>query len=276
MAQQPFDTPWRRVAAAAFEAPGESVVGMDMEIDLTALEAYRRARRAPGLRLLPVHFVIAAVARTIAAEVPEFNVYLHRGRIRPRESLDIVLPAVLPGTQELVDVRVAEAHRKTVEEIAHDIRRQMHAYRNRDRADLVRQKFALARLPWPLRRPLFSFLRWLSVGCGFSLPRFEMAPDRFGTLVVTEVGRFTPGLRVFGLRGAIFPAAQNAGMLALAPPYEAVVVKEGEMIAQPTLTLCGTFDHRLVDGLHIGKLYNGIYRRLQQPQLLDQAPEADA
>jgi len=50
------------------------------------------------------------------------------------------------------------------------------------------------------------------------------------------------------------------------------VVRDGEIVVRTILPLTGTFDHRIVDGMQIGKLGRAIHRNFKQPEWLDEIP----
>ena len=53
------------------------------------------------------------------------------------------------------------------------------------------------------------------------------------------------------------------------------MVRNGEIVVRTILPLTGTFDHRIVDGMQIGKLARGIKRGFRKPEWLDQVPEKE-
>ncbi|MCP4873935.1 MAG: hypothetical protein GY896_00475, partial [Gammaproteobacteria bacterium] len=53
------------------------------------------------------------------------------------------------------------------------------------------------------------------------------------------------------------------------------VVKNGEIVIRTILPLTGTFDHRVVDGMQIGKFARGIKRNFRKPEWLDEVPEKE-
>ena len=53
------------------------------------------------------------------------------------------------------------------------------------------------------------------------------------------------------------------------------VVRDGEIVIRTMLPLTGTFDHRIVDGMQIGKLGRAIHRNFARPAWLDEVPEKE-
>jgi pyruvate dehydrogenase E2 component (dihydrolipoamide acetyltransferase) len=46
------------------------------------------------------------------------------------------------------------------------------------------------------------------------------------------------------------------------------VVENGQIVVRPMLTLCATFDHRVVDGVHAAKLCGVLRTILADPEQL--------
>ncbi len=61
-------------------------------------------------------------------------------------------------------------------------------------------------------------------------------------------------------------------VIVLGKVEEKPVVRRGEIVIRTMLPLTGTFDHRIVDGLQIGKLARGIKRNFRRPEWLDEIP----
>jgi pyruvate/2-oxoglutarate dehydrogenase complex dihydrolipoamide acyltransferase (E2) component len=49
-------------------------------------------------------------------------------------------------------------------------------------------------------------------------------------------------------------------------------VRRGEIAIRTGLPLTGTFDHRIVDGMQIGKFARAIKRNFRKPERLDEVP----
>jgi pyruvate dehydrogenase E2 component (dihydrolipoamide acetyltransferase) len=53
--------------------------------------------------------------------------------------------------------------------------------------------------------------------------------------------------------------------------HRAVVV-DGEVVARPVLVLVATADHRVVDGVHAGRMASVVRELLTHPERLDHPP----
>ena len=106
---------------------------------------------------------------------------------------------------------------------------------------------------------------------GVTISALGLSADSFGSFVVSDIGSF--GLNT-GMT-SLMPAAKVPAVIVLGKIEEKVVVRKGEMVIRTMLPLTGTFDHRIVDGLQIGKLARGIKRNFRKPEWLDEIPAED-
>jgi pyruvate dehydrogenase E2 component (dihydrolipoamide acetyltransferase) len=81
-------------------------------------------------------------------------------------------------------------------------------------------------------------------------------------VIVTNVG-------VLGIEqgfAPLIPAGRTAALLTLGQVRDKVIAVEGRPEVRPVLTICGTFDHRVVDGAHLGKISSTLERVLEDPE----------
>ena len=271
-----LDTPWRRLATAFFDAPHSGRILFRAQVNAEPVEAYLAAQ--PGRRLDAFYVVAAAAARTIAHDVPALNGYLRRGRVHARAGTTVSVTSAVPGSDGLIAIPLRQADRLPASALAPLLRRTLLETRTRLRRTGRLPEYALARVPWPLRRAAFRAVRGLA-GLGVPMARYDMAPESFGALVITNMEPLVRGYpeddSVYDIGFApLFPAARNASFLAVFPPRDLPAAVGGAAVVQRRFTLCATFDHRLVDGLDAGRFFQGVTRRLLDPAALDRPADA--
>lgn len=259
-----FDTRWRRTAAAVFDAPTQPNIQAAVDLDVTIVERLMNEQPRRSVRL--IHYVVAAAARTIAEDVPEVNCYVRRGSAIPKDSIDITVSAMLPGTVDLIDLTLRQAAEKSVDEIAAEMRSLLASQRRSGAGTSADRRYALSKIPWPFRRWTFRALRFITSGLGMPLPRYDLAPESFGAVMITDMSRFD--LPVLGSYAPIFPAASVSTFFLLCAPQDRVVSDGGLITTRRKAPLSATVDHRLIDGYVLARLFDGIIRRLQDPETL--------
>jgi pyruvate/2-oxoglutarate dehydrogenase complex dihydrolipoamide acyltransferase (E2) component len=266
-----FNTPWRVTAAAIYTTPTDSRVYGTLDIDVTDAKRFIDEKRGTGVKITMVHLATAVLARAVAFDVPEMNCFIRRGGVVGRERLDVMVPVAIGGGEGVSAILVKDAHTRTVTSIAAEIRMRAEENRAGTESKTAQNKYLLNRIPWPLRRPVFRFLKWITVDMGIKIKSLGLSADSFGSFVVSDIGSF--GLNT-GMT-SLMPAAKVPAVIVLGKIEEKVVVRNGEMVIRTILPLTGTFDHRIVDGLQIGKLARGIKRNFRKPEWLDTVPTDD-
>ena len=262
-----FNTPWRVTAAAIYTTPTDSRVYGTLDIDVTEARRFMQKRREGGVKITMVHIATAVLARAVAFDVPEMNCFIRRGGVVGRERLDVMVPVAM-GDEGVTSVIVEDAHAKTVTSIAGEISSKARRARGGDETRAAQNKYMLNRVPWPLRRPVFRLLKWITVDMGIEIRSLGLSANSFGSFVVSDIG--SHGLST-GMT-SLMPAAKVPAVIVLGKLEEKPVVRNGEIVIRSILPLTGTFDHRIVDGAQIGKLARGIKRNFRKPDWLDEEP----
>ena len=266
-----FNTPWRVTAAAIYTTPTDSRVYGTLDIDVTAAKQFIDRKREEGVKLTMVHLATAVLARAMAFDVPEMNCFIRRGAVVGREHLDVMVPVQVGGDTGVTAAIIRNAHARKVSDIAAEIRDKAARSRGGEEIKAAKNKYVLNRIPWPLRRPIFLLLKWLTVDMGIEIRALGLSAHSFGSFVVSDIGSF--GLNT-GMT-ALMPAAKIPCVVVLGKIEEKPVVRNGEITIRTILPLTGTFDHRIVDGAQIGKFARGIKRAFRKPDWLNEVPEKE-
>lgn len=262
-----FNTPWRVTSAAIYTTPTDSRVYGTLDIDVTDARQFMQKKRASGEKITMVHLAVAVLARVVAFDVPEMNCFIRRGGVVGRAHLDVMVPVAMDG-EGVTSVIIRDAHTRTVSSIAGEISAKARKARAGEETKAAQNKYLLNRIPWPLRRPVFRLLKWITVDMGLEIEALGLSANSFGSFVVSDIG--SHGLKT-GMT-ALMPAAKVPAVIVLGKIEEKPVVRNGEIVIRTVLPLTGTFDHRIVDGAQIGKLARGIKRNFRKPEWLDEVP----
>lgn len=261
-----LNTPWRLVATSVFGPVSDGRVLVTAELDLTRALAQIQSWRDTGRVVTITHAFTAALARAIAHDVPEVNCAIRRGRIVPRNFVDIMLAAHIPGSDDMASLRLRDVHTRSVFELAQEIRDLAAEARRGDDRGLMRAKQVFSRVPWPLRTAFTRLYKSLVHGLGVEIPRLGLTQQIFGSVGLSNIGNF--GLN--HAMAALFPLAQLPAVIVIGKLEDKVVVRDDAVVRRWMLPVSITFDHRLLDGSHVGRLTQAIGRYLDHPQGLAQ------
>lgn len=253
---------WRKVASATWRGPLDPQIYGDLEVDAEELLAFiEEVRAVTGAHVTVTHLVGRAIAHALG-ENPELNVRKRGGRFEPREDVAVFFVVAVDDGKDLSGVKVREADRKSAVEIARELSERAARIRSREDGDFGRSKKLLARTPTLTLRPSLRLVTWLTSDVGLDLRRFGLRSHPFGSALVTSVG-------MLGVQHAYAPLSPfyRVPFLALVSEItEKPVVRDGEIVARPLLTISATMDHRYLDGAHAARLARGVRAYLEDPR----------
>jgi pyruvate dehydrogenase E2 component (dihydrolipoamide acetyltransferase) len=252
---------WRKVAMATWRRASDASIYGWIDVDATELVAYVEAlRAATGVRVTPTH-VVGKAAAIAFAENPAANAVLSLGRLRRRESVDVFFSVAVGDEKSVAGAKVTRADSRSIPEIAERLESQVSRIRKDGDTDLQRSQSMLKRLPVPALGAILETVSALTFDLGLDLRRLGVPSDPFGTVIVTNVG-------VLGVdRGLapLIPHGRTAALLTVGKIHDEVVPAGGRPAVRPVLTLGGTFDHRVVDGLELGRISVRLREILADP-----------
>lgn len=256
---------WRKVASTIYKKPVDSKIFGTIELDVTALETFVLEKRHQGLKITIMHPMILFVARALKQEVPALNCYVSRGRIIHRRQVDALVSVLIRGGDQLGSVRVPEADKLTLREIAAILAREVPHSRKGIENKTMGLKNLLAALPWPFRSWITGFMKWLVIDLGISIPGLGLSPNSFGSFVFSNIGSI--GLDVG--YAALMPFSNLALVLTMGSVQTKPAMLDGQIVPRRILTLSAVFDHRVVDAAHGGRLFRYLKRAVRTPYMLE-------
>lgn len=242
------------------------VWGTEAELGPILAEARRRNRHGKFL-LTPVHFLVKAVERAMA-DHPEINRRILRGRVRPYGGRHLILSTQKrDGTAGIV--KLEDVQGMDVEAIGRAIWSQLLAERAAgglgDRV-LTRGRYPVFRLLGPrISGALFrGVMGWMDRR-GRALGGLGLGPGA-PVLVNYLGGRGMPPMRSFV--PSRLPLGHALTSITVGAPEERPVVCDGKIESRWMAPLHVRSDHRLVDGIQLGRFTGSLASYLEHPERL--------
>jgi pyruvate/2-oxoglutarate dehydrogenase complex dihydrolipoamide acyltransferase (E2) component len=259
-----WNTPWRRVAASLYSKPTDSKIFGSVELDVTELEAYIKQKRAEGLKITLTHILLLATGRAIREYAPEFNCYVRRGNIVPRNSVDASLSVLIHRDTEMSSVHIAHADQISLAQLVDTLNQSIQQTRKGAEEGQMDIKNRLASIPWPFRTWLLQLLRTLTVHWGLKLG--GLSANNFGTFVLSNIGSIGLDMGY----PALLPSGNLSLVLVLGGLHTKPGVVDNRIEPRRMLSLGAALDHRVVDAVHGGRLFRGLRHYINHPELLEQ------
>lgn len=262
---QDLNSEWRKVAATIYQKPVDSkILGM-AEIDITALEAYIAEKRKHGVKITLTHVFVRILSKALKEEVPELNVYLKRGKIKHRNSIDAGV-SVLKASGEMSSIMVNNADTLSFKEMADYMNSKIVDSKKGSENDTMQSKNFLARIPWPFRRWIFKLYQTITLSWGISMPGAGLSANSFGSFLLTNIG----SLGLDNGFPALLPSSNISFVFVLGGNQKKPVVVNDEIVIRKMMSISIVMDHRVADASQGGKLYRYIRRMVRTPHLLDE------
>jgi pyruvate/2-oxoglutarate dehydrogenase complex dihydrolipoamide acyltransferase (E2) component len=242
----------RKLAIATWRAPRDPNIYGKVTVDAgPALEYLERVRAETGEKVSVTHLAARAAAITLA-RAPSLNGRLLFGRYRPHDTVDLAFLVALREGSDLAKVKVERADQKSAAQIARELRERAERLRRGEDVEFEKSKKPLRLLPTWVLRPMVWLTGWLTGALGLDFKALGLERFPFGACIVTSVG-------MFGLDEGFVPPTPFARVpvyVLVGAVRERPAVVDGQVVAQPQLTITATVDHRFFDGYQGGMLAN--------------------
>ena len=263
-AQTRYNTKWRKMASTIYARPLDGKVSGFAEIDFRPAQKAIEQWNEAGHRVTPLHLTMAIMAQVLGRHVPEMNCYARWGGVQHRGDVVISAAISIKG-KDLTTFLVHNADKKTVLEVADEVNAGVQKMRDGTKVSAKKKSSGgLAWVPWPFRRWLYNLIRWVTYELGVSIPGTGFNRNMFGSVLVTNIGPL-------GLDNgfpAIMPASNLPFVIGVGRVQEKAMVENGEVVAMPIIPFTGTFDHRVLDGSHVGRFATALRHYLAHPEEL--------
>ena len=257
---------WRKMTLGTWGPQSDPTVYGILPQDCTKLLPYlKQVNERADVKVTINHLVGKAVA-IILTEYPQLNGIILRGRLYRRKTVDIFFQVDLSGTEaELSGIVVRECEKKTLLEIARDVR---------DRAlDIRRNKKSPARkalnvfrvLPWTLIPGLLRASGFLQYTLNLNLEALGLPRDAFGSVMINSIGSLGQEMAF----APLVPVSRVPCLIGPGKIVEKPVVVDGKVEVRPMMNICSTFDHRFMDGVLGSKMGKRLNELLDDPAAHD-------
>ena len=256
---------FRQMATVTWDHPFDPSIYGFLDFDAGPLEARLAELKAQGARVTVTHLVARALALTLQRH-PDMNVMLRRRRLYARKRVDIFLQVAMPdasglGKTDLSGVKIIDADKKGLADIGKECEERIALVRKREDPELQKSKNTIAKIPRFLLKGIVRSFAWMQREPNWRMKWAGMPKDPFGSAMITSLG-------MLGIETAFAPLFPLGGprMIFLVGAIKLMphCKDDGSIVARRMLRLCGTFDHRVVDGFHLAALAKELRKVLEE------------
>lgn len=257
---------FRRMALAFWRAPRDGVIYGTMNIDATRMvESIKRAEAEHGIKLSPGVFIGKGIALGLRAS-PTMNSKIIWGTLYQKDTVDIFFQVDVEG-QDLSGVLIERCDEKSVIEIGKELRDRAQKLREgKDQQYEKTQKGILKKIPPLVLRYVAGLLTFMEFNLGIKLsflPGYK--EDAFGTAMCSNIG----SLGIDQAYAPLIPVSRVGFIGLVGRLHDVPMAVNGKVEIRPQLVTSATIDHRIADGVQIGKLVNTARHFYEQDPYLE-------
>jgi pyruvate/2-oxoglutarate dehydrogenase complex dihydrolipoamide acyltransferase (E2) component len=254
---------WRKIALGTWRVMGDPSVYGTIDLDATHAVQYMNAvHQKSGQRITLSHFMGKAIATTMERH-PDMNCIIRFGKFYPRKTIDIFFQVANDAAgKDLSGLVIRNANQKSIVQISREMEQDIHSIRKMGDPEFRRMKSTMGLIPGFLVGKLMDFVSFLTYTLNVWTPLLGSPRDPFGGVMITNIGSL-------GLETALAPLVPYSRVpciIVLGALKEKPIVREGQIVIAPMLTLSVTFDHRLVDGVHGSHMAQTLKKIFAQPE----------
>ena len=255
---------FRKMAASMWIPPNDSHIFGFTDIDMTRAQQFmEQYGQRHGCKVTVTHFVTRALAIAFAKH-PELNAKVGWSRLWLRDHVDIFCQVATEGGRDLSGFKLRAVENLSLKQIAEGLQGSARDIREDKDPTFRRSRNLFRALPlWGVRFVL-RLMSFLTNTLNLHLPGLGMPRDPFGSAMVTSVGMcgIDTGFAPFT------PVARCPIILTVTRIKPRPWADGDKVVVRPVMRLCGTFDHRVIDGARAGMFSGVIEAPFHEPELL--------
>lgn len=243
---------------------GDSQVYCELKIDAgPALKKIDELNKNSNSKITMTHMIGKVMGRVLK-DIPDLNSVVRLGTIYPRKDIDIFFHVVYDET-ELSGHVIRKIDQKSTADIAHELTNNAKVIKTGDDLSFKKIKNNWNMIPGFLAGLVLDFIGLINYTFNLNVKALGVPRDCFGSMMITNIGSL-------GFSSAFVPLAPYTRIpfiIALGKvEWRPYADSSGNLSTRQEISLCCTFDHRVMDGAQGAKMSKLIEKYMNSPELL--------
>lgn len=261
---KPYYSSWDKVTIGSWRINGDSQVYCELKLPVAkALDYIKNKNQESDSKITITHFVGAVMGKVLRA-VPDMNVLVRWNKIYHREEVNIFFQ--IADKKDLSGHCIHNADKKSIVEIAQELSQTAKNVRDNKDPNFKKIKSSWRIIPIQFSTLVIGFIKFILYGLNWHMKALGVPRDAFGSMMITNIGSL-------GFDSAFVPIAPYSHVpliFALGKiKDEPICNEDGTIAAKKMVSICVTFDHRILEGYRGSLIAKEIKKYFADPQLLD-------
>ena len=253
---------FRMLAANTWKPPNDPQIFTVAELDMSKVLAFiEKFRKDEGVKATPTHIIIKTAAILLTRH-PKINAKCEGGNIYQRDSVAISVLVDVGGAKDLGQVLLRDVEKMSLKEIVERTAKVGGEVKSGVDREFGRSRVLYNKLPPFLLRRYFDIANILINKLNLNLAAFGVPRDPFGSVLVTSLGM----LGVEECFAPIPPLSRVSVAVLVTAIKDRPWVEDGKVVVRPTMKLCLTLDHRVVEGYETAGIANELKEIIANPE----------
>ncbi len=257
---------WRKMAMASWAEPKDPTIYGVMELNIEkALNFIAAERVRTGEKITITHF-IGKVYGEMLKTFPDVNTQIRFGKFHQRADISVAFQVAIDEAHhadDLTNALIVNIDQKSMADVCRELNTAAKKARTQKDPDYRRIKGLSDFLPAFLLRPAVKLLGFVINSLNIWSPLLGLPKSAFGSVLITNVG----SLGLDFAFAALFPPAAVPMIVSTGAIYQGpVFLGDNNFVMKPHMRLCGSIDHRYVDGLQSSKCVRLIRDIFDKPE----------
>jgi pyruvate dehydrogenase E2 component (dihydrolipoamide acetyltransferase) len=255
---------WNKVSMGSWGVIGDSQVYCELRVDAQkAMDHIKELSVSTGTKVTITHFLGKVMGR-ILKDVPDINTVIRFQKPFYRQEASIFFQIAHDKT-DLSGHTIKNIDTKSLVDISEELNHSVELIRSGNDMSFKKIKEFWKIIPIWLSGLILTFIGFLSFNLNLNIKILGMPEDTFGSMMITNIGSL-------GFESAFAPL----------PPYTRVPLlialgkvkwypvcdEDGNVSSKKQVSLCITFDHRIIDGAQGAYVRHLIEKYFYSPELL--------
>jgi pyruvate/2-oxoglutarate dehydrogenase complex dihydrolipoamide acyltransferase (E2) component len=253
-------SPWNKISIGSWRPVGDSQVYCELKLNTEKVESFLKNESVKHKQKITITHFFGKVMGQVLKDVPELNSLIRFNKMYFRDQVNIFFH--IANGADLSGHRIREIDKKSLVDISTELNDTAKKVRGGDDPSFKKIKGFWSIAPNFLAKTVLDLISFLNYSLNINFKPLGVPKDAFGGLMITNIGSL-------GFDSAFVPYTRIPMVMALGKiGWNAVCNDSGEITSKKQLSVCITFDHRVIDGARGSIVAKSLEKYFDNPDLI--------